>query len=121
MARAKKTTEATPATITAKINMIYDDTVLLDVGEGPSLSVPRNRDNFKRPIEKHQKLDISYGIMGPKVKEDADGNVVWQSKNRYATDFKVERYHEPELKIRDERTISKKRKTAPKKNADVPY
>jgi len=90
-------------TITGKVNFVGAENILINAGraDGRSISVPVV--SFKGQVpEKYQKLDFEVTAVGPKIKRDNDGEVIFKSKSAYVAGFKVLKLWEPEMVIEEE-------------------
>lgn len=83
--------------LTGKVNAVFSESVLLNIGKEESLAVPTAA--FKKTPEKYQLVDFSVDAIGHKVKKDQSGKVVFRSKNIYASGFKVEKLHDTGFEI----------------------
>ena len=85
--------------ITGKVNAVFGESVLINIGREASLTVPTA--SFKTMPEKHQIIDFSVQGIGHKVKKDKSGKVVFRSKNIYAAGFSVVKMHDTGFELEE--------------------
>ena len=89
--------------LTGKVNFVSNENILINTGraDGRSVSVPTVAFGTDIP-EKFQKVDFKVDTIGPKVKRNSSGEVVFKSKSAYVSGFKVLNLWPPEMVIEEE-------------------